>query len=200
MKESDIGESGQLEGKWHKRRSYPAPLHQEEDQDNFITPQKTQAGGEHHEEAPNHSDISNKRDPDIWKDPPAFHYIINGDFQQETKTLDAPDRKKEMRRITKRAVSYEYRDNVMFRKASGAYKERLALAPDERADCIRELHQNHGHLGVNKITLILSARFYFRGMREAVREELRKCDSCARRKLESGYRSGITPSSLAPQP
>lgn len=139
--------------------------------------------GLHHIEESTEND-EESRDLDIWNDEATLFYLRKNDFPSEVKGMQNDDRKREMRRITKRATVYEFRDGTLLKKPSAGYGERIVPEPNDRIHVIREIHSEMGHLGVNKVTAMLAGRFYFRGMRDAVRAELRQCDACARRKAD----------------
>ena len=126
-----------------------------------------------------------QEEQDIHTDENTLAYLRHGRLPRDrTAGWSSQDIKQEMKRVTKRAASYEYKGNTLYKKASGAYPARVVPKPEERAKIIKDIHQNMGHLGINKVASLVSKRFYFRGMREAVAAEVKSCHACALKKAD----------------
>jgi thymidylate kinase len=118
---------------------------------------------------------------EIWKDEAALQYLKTQAHDVETLPELTPG--KEMKRIEKRAghYSWDHQQQKLFKTPSGKYTDsREVPAPDTRPSLIDRMHQDLGHLGPSKLTGVLLARYYWRGIHRQVRDRLRSCDSCLR--------------------
>jgi thymidylate kinase/transposase InsO family protein len=169
-----------------ERTTPPPSLADPEDDtrnEDYSTQEQTNVQHEDDDDGMHPEDINSSLD--IYKDYSTLFYLQNEAFPATVHDLGKEERVKEMRRIKKRATKYKWYEDVLYKRKDKAYhKDRVVPEPQDRVRIVQEVHNDMGHLGVNKVMSLISQRFYFKNMREIVAQELKKCDGCARKKAD----------------
>lgn len=64
----------------------------------------------------------------------------------------------------------------------GHRRQQVVLPPVLRSDVLNSLHDDNGHFGFDKTYALVKDRFYWPGMKEAVKHYCRGCERCVVRK------------------
>ena len=78
----------------------------------------------------------------------------------------------------------EMRNGVLYRRRQdqGEIIYQLALPKDLRATVLKSLHDDLGHLGIERTIDLVRSRFYWPRMSMDVEEKIKTCERCVRRK------------------
>lgn len=78
----------------------------------------------------------------------------------------------------------ELRNGVLYRRRqeSGAYQYQLALPTALRDMVLKSLHDDMGHLGIDRTLDLVRSRFFWPKMSQAVEGKIKTCERCVRRK------------------
>lgn len=78
----------------------------------------------------------------------------------------------------------ELRSGVLYRRRQdcGASRYQLALPTTLRDMVLRSLHDDMGHLGIDRTLDLIRSRFFWPKMSQAVEERVKTCERCVRRK------------------
>ena len=78
----------------------------------------------------------------------------------------------------------EMRNGVLYRRRQdqGDIIYQLALPKDLRATVLKSLHDDSGHLGIERTIDLVRSRFYWPRMSMDVEEKIKTCERCVRRK------------------
>ncbi len=78
----------------------------------------------------------------------------------------------------------ELRSGVLYRRRQerGASHYQLALPTTLRDMVLRSLHDDMGHLGIDRTLDLVRSRFFWPKMSQAVEERVKTCERCVRRK------------------
>ncbi len=74
------------------------------------------------------------------------------------------------------------RDNVLFFQYDDNFPVRLVLPPSCTKDTLRELHQQFGHTGQDKMEKAARKRFWTPNLRQDVRQAVNACSTCQKLK------------------
>ncbi|RXN10943.1 Retrovirus-related Pol polyprotein from transposon 412 [Labeo rohita] len=79
----------------------------------------------------------------------------------------------------------EFHDGVLYRKRSVADKvmHQLVLPEEYHSDVLRHLHDDLGHMGIDRTLDLVRNRFYWPKMASDVEHKIRTCGRCIRRKV-----------------
>lgn len=79
---------------------------------------------------------------------------------------------------------FEFKNGILFRKKQdrGGVLYQLALPVDLRETALMSLHNDMGHLGIERTLDLIRSRFYWPKMAMAVEEKIKTCERCVRRK------------------
>lgn len=77
---------------------------------------------------------------------------------------------------------FEFKNGVLFRRRQdqGSVLYQLALPTDLREMLLRSLHNNMGHLGIERTLDLARSRFYWPKMATTVEEKIKTCERCVR--------------------
>jgi len=120
---------------------------------------------------------------DIWEDEAALYYIKTSSHHTARLPLIPHLRRKEIKRIEKRASSYHWdpRSSTLFKTASGRHSTPRPCPPlPDRANIIKELHCELGHVGSARLASIISTRYWWPGITTQVKAAVRSCTDCLR--------------------
>lgn len=121
---------------------------------------------------------------DIFDDKLVLHYLKTGNFDPDNLPGDTPSElKREMKRIRKRASIYKWDagKNCLLRLGTEKYPcEREVPPPDQRADLVRSMHLDLGHLSAVKLSSVILQRYVWRGVTEQIKELVKGCEQCLR--------------------
>ena len=94
---------------------------------------------------------------------------------------DDPSDLKCMMRLRK---EFFMENNLLYRKAhfklTGKRVKQFAMPNQFRKRTVEVCHEDYGHLGMDRVLILLQERFYWPKMSEDVRQVIRQCDRCAR--------------------
>ena len=121
-------------------------------------------------------------------DDPSLHFIISqvqeGSRVPAKRTLDPAFDKRYLKEWDKLKLS----NGVRHRKVvlNGQDFLQLVLSPVFRDDVFEALHNDLGHQGGDRTTSLIKQRFFWPGMDTYIKDRVRTCDRCIRRKTGSG--------------
>jgi len=120
---------------------------------------------------------------DIWEDEAALYYIKTGSHDSSRLPLNPYLRRREIKRIEKRAGSYRWdaASSTLFKNPSGRHKAARPCPPiSDRANIIRELHSELGHVGSARLTTIINTRYWWPGISNQTQAVVKACPDCIR--------------------
>ncbi len=79
---------------------------------------------------------------------------------------------------------FEFKNGMLFRRRQdrGSVLYQLALPVDLRETVLTSLHNDMGHLGIERTLDLARSRFYWPRMATTVEEKIKTCERCVRRK------------------
>jgi hypothetical protein len=118
------------------------------------------------------------RSTDIWEDNLAVTLLRGEMIPDGTSEAD-------IRRARRRVGNYYYESGVLYRNRTTKHTHpRQVPPPHQRAQLLRDLHEEQGHMGQGKVYSMLSQRFYWVGMSGDVKRHIAACSACKARKVE----------------
>jgi len=120
---------------------------------------------------------------DIWEDDAALYYIKTGSHNSTRLPLNPDLKRREIKRIEKRAGSYRWdtTTSTLFKSPSGRHTTARPCPPlPDRDNIIRELHCELGHVGSARLSSIISTRYWWPGITSQVKATVRSCSDCLR--------------------
>ena len=111
--------------------------------------------------------------------------------------LDAPDKKEVDSTINTRYFKdwekYCLTGGVLHRKATLNGQEflQLVLPPGYQDIVFQALHDDLGHQGRDRTTMLIKQRFFWPGMDSFIKSKVKSCDRCIRRKTNIGQRAKL---------
>lgn len=102
--------------------------------------------------------------------------------------------------LRQQGLKLNIRHNLLYRittSTSGREREQLVLPERYRAQVLQSLHDEAGHLGIEKTTELCKDRFYWPRMNKDVEQYVKECGRCITRKTlpqRSAYMNSITSS------
>ena len=110
--------------------------------------------------------------PDIWDDSLALHFL-----QRHARAPDTPAH--ERKRAERRAAAYEWSNGLLRRRMADG-STRVVPPPADRADVVRQVHNQCGHFGEKRTVSLLQTGHWWRGLTDTVHEVVRRCPLCDR--------------------
>lgn len=107
---------------------------------------------------------------DTTLDQPVLTYL-------DSRTLPDSPSPGEKKRIRSRASGFFYQDDRLYNKPSKRYGPRKVPAIADRAELVRQAHDQLGHAGEQR-TRHLLRQYWWRGMVQQVKEYVRSCTAC----------------------
>lgn len=109
-----------------------------------------------------------------------IHQIENGETPPPTLRTQLPDLPLYLRELHR----LEFHNNILYRRrqvgSQRAYQ--LVLPAEFRSPVLTSLHDDMGHMGVDRTLDLVRTRFYWPKMASDVEEKVKKCGRCVRRK------------------
>lgn len=79
---------------------------------------------------------------------------------------------------------WDNKTSTLHKRATPRYpSNREVPPPDQRDKLIDDMHQELGHVGLNKLCSAVLACYYWMGVYAAVRKRLQQCQNCLRTKV-----------------
>uniref|UniRef100_A0A3B3RBJ3 Gypsy retrotransposon integrase-like protein 1 n=1 Tax=Paramormyrops kingsleyae TaxID=1676925 RepID=A0A3B3RBJ3_9TELE len=130
-----------------------------------------------------HNDLGQmqKDDPVIGR---VIHLMEAEDSPSTNLKADSP----EFQLILKEWKRFEIRGGVLYRKriCEGGVSYQLVLPEVLRSSVLQNLHDDMGHLGIERTLDLVRWRFYWPRMAAAVERKVKTCERCVRRKARPG--------------
>ncbi|CAI5660481.1 unnamed protein product [Oreochromis niloticus] len=101
----------------------------------------------------------------------------------------------DMSLLSRESRKLELRDKILYRQrklANGTVHKQLVLPDRYRTSVMRSLHDDCGHLGVEKTTELLKDRFYWPRMNADVDQYIKTCGRCVSRKTLPQWSSPLS--------
>ena len=102
---------------------------------------------------------------------------------------------KEMKTCLRDWDKLEIKDGILYRKKMDKTTEvyQLILPEKHRKEVLKGLHDDIGHMGRERTLDLVSTRFYWPGMSEAVKAHIKNCLPCIKRKMKIPDRAPMVP-------
>ena len=102
---------------------------------------------------------------------------------------------KEMKTYLRDWDKLEIKDGILYRKKMDKTTEvyQLILPEKHRKEVLKGLHDDIGHMGRERTLDLVSTRFYWPGMSEAVKDHIKNCLPCIKRKMKIPDRAPMVP-------
>nr|XP_055074659.1 uncharacterized protein LOC129454170 [Misgurnus anguillicaudatus] len=129
--------------------------------------------------------------PTLSEDDLACRQRADSEIREIIDLLEANKRPPSMKNVSMEMAlwfrewsKFEIRRGLLYRKRidQGRVRRQLALPKDLRELVLTSLHDDMGHLGVERTLDLLRARFYWPRMASAVEKKISTCERCVRRK------------------
>jgi hypothetical protein len=128
---------------------------------------------------------SSMENGDIYADALVLKYLKTGNMPISDSGLDPEINKKAVKRILKRSNGYRFADGHLFKLPSRSHlSEREVPPPDARLGICREIHNDHGHMGVKRMMDLIGKRWYWHKMTKDIKTVIATCDACARKGIK----------------
>jgi deoxyadenosine/deoxycytidine kinase/transposase InsO family protein len=122
---------------------------------------------------------------DIFTDPLVLHYLKTGEIIMNNPNSDPDLQKKTIRRVMRRANNYRFENGLFYKLPSKSHPvEREVPPPRARAGICRELHNDHGHMGVKRMLDLVGKRWFWHNMTQDIKAVTQNCDACARKGIK----------------
>lgn len=123
---------------------------------------------------------------EIWEDEATIAYLKHNQVDVELLPDDHIEMNKAIKRINKRAAAFYWNklNGKLYKRATPRYpNDREVPPPNQRSQLIDDMHQELGHVGINKLCSAILARYYWMGVYAAVKKRLQQCPNCLRTKV-----------------
>lgn len=120
---------------------------------------------------------------DIMKDTRVMDFLFHSKMAP-VPLENRAEGQREQRRVLRRAEGYVVDKGELYKLPYGRYRvSRKVPRIEDRAQIIQQAHDELGHFGANKIIQLLTSRFTWSSLSRDVRDHIRTCDGCQRRKI-----------------
>ncbi len=114
---------------------------------------------------------------DIWQDKECLRLIREGILSN---AVDIDER----RRICKRASDYCWKEQKLF------FKTLLVPKPEERLSLVKQMHEDLGHFGEQRMLAEIRRRYFWHSRTTDVKAMVRGCQQCQLVRSSGSIRSG----------
>jgi hypothetical protein len=111
-------------------------------------------------------------DKDVWEDRQLLHLLRVGEHDPQSSTA-------EQRRAARRAQYYSMQSDTLFRRMHDG-SVRIVPKPNERAEIVRQIHEDNGHYGAARTTHLVTSMYWWYGIAAHIRHHCSHCAVCDR--------------------
>ena len=119
---------------------------------------------------------------DVWRDQGVLHRMQHGDFPPGSIS-------KERDRIAHRIARFYWENGLVFRRWPNGTRK-VVPRPDQRAQLVRQVHEELGHFGVRRTHSMLRNQYWWVGMYQEVAAYVGRCEVCDR--MRSSFNNPFT--------
>eukprot|EP00775_Hariotina_reticulata_P015264 gene15264-biopygen2840 len=164
-----------------KASTSPTPSKRSDNSDSLYTRKEETDDSEDFEEEDAEGMESSAKD--IWDDAPVIYYIKTGTHNSARLPVNSVLKKKEIKRIEKRAANYQWDNSssTLYKKPAGRFQSLRPCPPvGDRHNIITELHSELGHVGSARLTTIINTRYWWPGISKQAKAVVKACPDCIR--------------------
>ena len=125
--------------------------------------------------------------PMLQNDDPHICRVVGILHSNQQWPVNLYDESIEVRQVLQERSRLFLKDNVLYRvrKMETGEQEQLVLPYRLRGKALHGLHDDVGHLGIERTLDLARSRFYWPGMAKDIKVHISRCESCIKRKASS---------------